>query len=78
MLWMKEVQGATSVDDLKTSRSISGQFYPNFDTVDARIATGLKKIFSNSNFKRGVHLEGQKALKEYRFLRGRRIVLRDL
>ena len=52
---IKEVEIATSVDDLKTSRLITGRIYPNFETLDARIATALKKIIQNSNFKRKVH-----------------------
>ena len=52
---INEVEIATSVDDLKTSRLITGRIYPNFDTLDARIATALKKIIQISNFKRKVH-----------------------
>ena len=48
--WIKEVEMATSVDDLKTSRSIWVTFCPNFETLDVRIATALKMIIPNSNF----------------------------
>ena len=40
---------------------------------DARIASALKKIIHNSQFKRRISLEEQKAQKEDRFLRGRQI-----
>ena len=39
MLWIKEVEMATSVDDLKPSRSIQGiNPFPDFELLDARIA----------------------------------------
>ena len=63
--WNKKKFGkATSVDDLKTSRSICGRIYPNFETLHARIATAQKKISQMSNFKRKVHLEKLEARKE--------------
>ena len=46
---------------------------PNFEVLDARIASALNKIIHNSNFKRRISLEEQKAQKEDRFLRGRQI-----
>ena len=46
---------------------------PNFEVLDARIASALNKIIHNSHFKRKISLEEQKAQKEYRFLRGRQI-----
>ena len=46
---------------------------PNFEVLDARIASALNKIIQNSQFKRRISLEEQKAQKEDRFLRGRQI-----
>ena len=46
---------------------------PNFEVLDARIASALNKIIHNSQFKRRIRLEEQKAQKQYRFLRGRQI-----
>ena len=46
---------------------------PNFEVLDARIASALNRIIHNSHFKRRVSLEKQKAQKEDRFLRGRQI-----
>ena len=47
---------------------------PNFEVLDARIASALnKKIIHNSHFKRRISLEEQKAQKQDRFLRGRQI-----
>ena len=46
---------------------------PNFEVLDARIASALNRIVHNSHFKRKVSLEEQKSKKEDRFLRGRQI-----
>ena len=46
---------------------------PNFEVLDARIASALNKTIHNSHFKRGISLEEQKAQKQDRFLRGRQI-----
>ena len=46
---------------------------PNFEVLDARIASALNRIIHNSHFKRGISLEEQKAQKQDRFLRGRQI-----
>ena len=63
-----------SVDDLKSSRSIRGTHGPDFEVLDAKIASALNRIIQNTQFKRKVSLEEMKAHKEDRFLRGRRIV----
>ena len=46
---------------------------PDFEVLDAKIASALNRMFHNSHFKRRVSLEEQKAQKEDRFLRGRQI-----
>ena len=46
---------------------------PNFEELDARIASALNKIIHNSQFKRRISLEEQKAQKQDGFLRGRQI-----
>ena len=57
-----------------SSSSIRGISMPNFEVLDARIASALNKIIHNSQFKRRISLEEQKkAQKEDRFLRGRQI-----
>ena len=73
MLWIKEVELVDSVDDLKSSRSIKGTPGPDFQLLDAKIASALNRIIHNSHFKRIVSLEEMKAHKEDRFLRGRQI-----
>ena len=62
-----------SLDELKSSRSVCGKDFPNFEMLDAKIASALNKIIQNSQFKKKVSLEEQKAQKEDRFLRGRQI-----
>ena len=70
----KEVEMVDSVDDLKSSRSIQGYtHFPNFEMLDAKIASALNKIIQDSQLKKKVSLEEQKAQKEDPFLRGRQI-----
>ena len=73
MQWIKEVELADSVDDLRSSSSVRSIPMPDFEVLDARIASALNKIIHNSHFKRKISLEEQKAQKEDRFLRGRQI-----
>ena len=73
MLWIKEVEMVDSVDDLKSSSSVRGIRMPDFEVLDARIASALNRIIDNSHFKRKVRLEKMNAHKEDRFLRGRQI-----
>ena len=60
MQWIKEVELVDSVDELRSSSSIRGISMPNFEVLDARIASALNKIIHNSHFKRRISLEEQK------------------
>ena len=73
MHWIKEVELVDSVDELRSSSSTRGISMPNFEVLDARIASALNRIIQNSHFKRRISLEEQKAQKEDRVLRGRQI-----
>ena len=73
MLWIKEVELVDSVDDLKSSCSVRGIQMPNFEVLDAKIDSAMNRIIHNTQFKRRISLEEQKAHKEDRFLRGRQI-----
>ena len=73
MLWIKEVEMVDSSEELKSSRSVSGKDFPNFEMLDAKIASALNMIIQNSQFKKKVSLEEQKAQKEDQFPRGRQI-----
>ena len=44
MQWIKEVELVDSVDELRSSSSIRGISMPNFEVLDARIASALNKI----------------------------------
>ena len=46
---------------------------PNFEVLDARIASALNKIIHNSHFKRTISLEEQEAQKQDHCLRGKQI-----
>ena len=46
---------------------------PDFEVLDAKIASALNRIIQNSHFKKKVSLEEMKAHKEDRFLRGRQL-----
>ena len=63
MQWIKEVELVDSVDDLKSSSSIRGISMPDFEVLDARIASALNKIIQNSHFKRRISLEEQRPRK---------------
>ena len=69
----KEVELVDAVDELKSSSSICGISMPNFEVLDARIASPLNKIIHSSHFTRRISLEEQKTQKEDRFLQGRQI-----
>ena len=60
-------------EELKSSRSVAGKNFPNFEMLDAKIASALNKIIQNTHFKKKVSLEEHIAQKEDRFLRGRQI-----
>ena len=59
MLWIKEVE----MVDLKSSRSIRGTHGPDFEVLDAKIASALNRIIQNTRFKKKVSLEEMKAQK---------------
>ena len=60
MQWIKEVELVDSVDELISSSSTRGISMPNFEVLDARIASALNKIIHNSHFKRRISLEEHK------------------
>ena len=51
-----------SLEELESSRSISGKNFPIFEMLDAKIASALNKTIQNSQFKKKVSV--QKAQKE--------------
>ena len=73
MQWIKEMELVDSVDELRSSSSTRGISMPNFEVLDAWIASALNKFIHNSHFKRRISLEEQKDQMQDRFLRGRQI-----
>ena len=73
MQWIKKVDLVDSVYELKSSSFTRGISMPNFEVLDARIASTLNRIIHNSQFNRRISLKEQKAQKQDRFLRGRQI-----
>ena len=59
--WIKEVEMVDSVDDLKSSSSVRGIRMPDFEVLDATIASAMNRTIHNSQFKRRVSLEEQKS-----------------
>ena len=51
MLWIKEVEMVDSVDDLMSSSSIRGTHVPDFEVLDAKIASALNKMIQNTRLK---------------------------
>ena len=55
MSWIKEVEMVDSVDDFTSSHSVQGySHFPNFEMLDARVASTLNKIIQNSYCKKKV------------------------
>ena len=54
MLWIQEVEMVDSLEELKSSRAVSGENFLNFEMLDAKIACALNKIIQNSQFKKKV------------------------
>ena len=73
MLWINKVEMVDSLYELQFSRSAAGKNFPNFEMMEAKIASALNRIIQNFHFKKKVGLKEQKAQKEDRFLRGRQI-----
>ena len=48
---IREIELAQTFDDHKTSQSIAGNQFTSFEMLDAKVATSLKRILTNTNFK---------------------------
>ena len=72
MLWTGEVEDAKSIDELITSTSITRKPMPDFENLDFKIASGLKKIRTGTVKKPVTTAEG-KAQLETRSLTSKQI-----
>ena len=70
IVWIDEMDAALSMDELKTSESVAGRFIPDFEILDSKIASALKKKLTPNDFKKRVYMEETKAQKEPIFLKG--------
>ena len=58
MHWIKEVEIAKSIDDLMTSQSFARRRdFPDFEMLDAKIASALKKLLTSVHFRRRVSVD---------------------
>ena len=64
MLWINEVEMVDSVDDLKIFVLFERMQMPNFEVLDAKIASVLNRIIHNTQFRRKISLEEQKKPKK--------------
>ena len=71
--WIKEVELVESVDELISSSSTRGIQMPNFEVLDARIASALNRIIHNSHFKEESVWRNKRPRSRTVFLRGRQI-----
>ena len=60
MPWIKEVEMVDSVDDLTSSLTVKGIRMPDFEVLNAKIASALNRIIHNSHFKKKGHSGGTK------------------
>ena len=74
MLWIKEVEMVDSVNDLNYRTQFKGILISsNFEILDAKMASALKRIITKKYFRRRTNVEEQEAHQFNRFLRGRQI-----
>ena len=78
MLWINEVEMVDSLDELKSSRSVAGKKFPNFEMLYAKISSALNKIIHNFHFKKEVSLEEQNSPKRGSVLARKTARLHDL
>ena len=68
-----QISGRSYDSAVDRRQLIEGRDFPDFEMLDAKIASALKRISSNQYFRRRIHVEDQNAKKYDRFLRGRQI-----
>ena len=74
MTRIKEVEMVNSVHDLKSSCFFQGcALFPDFELLDARIASALNKIIQNSFFKKMSVWRNKRLRKQNQVFRGRQI-----
>ena len=73
--WIKEIEAAKSLDDLITPKSITGKDFPDYEELYLMMASALKRCHDKqTDFRKKISVEEQRAQKENQVLRGRHIV----
>ena len=73
MVWINQIDSAKSFADLKMSYAVTGaKLQTNFEVVESKMASGLKKII-DGDFKRRVFTQEEAAQKEKHFSTGRQV-----
>ena len=76
MLWNNKVEMVDSLEEFKSSRPVYGKDFPNFEMLDAKIASALNKRSSRiPSSRRRSASRSREPKKEDRFLRGRQIFM---
>ena len=72
--WTKGIEAAKPLDDLITSKSITGKAFPDYEELDLMMAAALKRCNDKqTHLRKKINVEEQRALKDNRFLTGRQI-----
>ena len=72
-MWTNDTESANCSSDLKTSYSITGdKLQTNFEVLDSKVASGLKKINHQRRVQKRVFIQEEAAQKEKRFLSHRK------
>ena len=72
--WIEEIEAAKSLDDLITSKSMTGKDFLDYEELDMVMAAALKRCYDEqTHFRKKISVEEQRAQKDNRFLRGRQI-----
>ena len=69
--WIKEIEAATSLDDLITPKSITGQDFSDYEELDMMMAAALMNrcYDKQTHFRKKIRVEEQRAQKDNPFLR---------
>ena len=58
LVWINEIDSARIMDEFKSSSSIVERRLPDFEVLDSKLASALRKLLT-ADFKRLVYMEGQ-------------------
>ena len=77
--WIKEIEIAKSIDDLLTPSILGRTNFPDYDELDALMASALRKLYDKqTHFRKKASVKEQRAQNKDRILRGRQIAFYGL